>query len=283
MPLNFFHKKEPNRLARLPVNTEPEPETCPLCAEKNCISFIWQDTLTNKDGHLAALAKHLVYLRPVKFGKLYQCPKNRLYWYLEDSTQRITQVPAVCENVFLSWCEHWLKLSFEQIAALREIGGIERDHYGNGAGEIKVPCKITRADGVVFDPAIVLVTNLPPMHEQRPNQILGRPDDLIEPSDYALPLDVRMATARAEEIRMGFMPTRISTKNGQNYILLGTQHVFHHLAIKGRDLTLNNEAVIEDDAIHYDNASLANLPYVYFDEYVGCQTMIKGKNDLSKE
>ena len=269
MPLNFFRKKPSNRLPHPQHTSEP----CPVCDAFDQASFDFTYAMSDPNAESAALAKHLVYLRPVKFGSLYQCPKNRLYWYLADDQPDMCRVPEQAGEFFLHWSERWLKLNFEQIAVLREIGGLERDWFGDGAGEIKIPCKITRFDGEVLDPALVIVTNKPPLQVQGPAQTLGRPDDAIEPSQYALPLPVRLATNNAQDESAGYAPTYVSTRHGQQYILNGVQHVFQHLTVKGGDLLLAEQPFKEGEAVLYDAAMLP-VTVVYFDEYQGCETLI---------
>ena len=46
----------------------------------------------------------------------------------------------------------------------------------------------------------------------------------INPSPYALPLAVRVATSKADEIRMGFAPTMVNLPNGELLALNWSQH-----------------------------------------------------------
>jgi hypothetical protein len=76
------------------------------------------------------------------------------------------------------------------------------------------------AGGEQIDLAIVSLQQYAPFEEWRDYR-LGSEIATLRPSSHALPLAVRIASSRAEEVRMGFSPTLIDLPGGEWLALKG--------------------------------------------------------------
>ena len=179
MPLNLFGKKNKPPIKQRFIQDD-SPKECPLCDSQERIKFSWKEAQMGKNAELKTFAEHLKYLHPVKFGHLYQCPQNKMYWYRDDAMEIVRKVPESCKDFFLIWTERWCKLTFPQINTLGKIGGKKPENFKFRNGAMIFVCKIIRPDGSVHNPAIALITNQSPIEFADKNCLLGHADDEIE-------------------------------------------------------------------------------------------------------
>jgi hypothetical protein len=248
---------------------------CQVCTQKPYISFNWQYAKEEKDKALARLASHLQPIRPLKFGHLYQCPVSQNYWFLNDDSSSMYSVPPDKVELLWQWDRHPLVLTTTQIQVLSEIGATETDKYGNGKGEIKIPCRIHRSQNETYDPAIVLITKLPPLKQWQKRIRLGNSNDLIVSSDLALPLSVRRATFNADEINMGFAPTLVKSSDNQYFVLSWAKQIFSYGQLKGKDISLSERPFRRGDNFPIINEDVEQITFFYYDWFEDCDQLIQ--------
>jgi hypothetical protein len=61
----------------------------------------------------------------------------------------------------------------------------------------------------------------------------------VTPSPFALPLDVRKASAEREEVSMGFAPFGVMDNHGNEYTLGAETNFFDTDGVKGKDIILS--------------------------------------------
>ncbi|MBI9051888.1 MAG: hypothetical protein JEZ00_20905 [Anaerolineaceae bacterium] len=191
MPLNLFGKKNKKPQRQKPIQDEL-PKECPYCENNDLSEFVWKEAQSGIDFLLQEFSQHLKYLHPVKFGHLYQCPNNKIYWFKDDAQDITRKVPESCKDFFLTWSERWCKLSFRQIEILGNLGGKVPESEKGRAGKIHFICKIARMDGTILDPAIALITNQAPIDLQENKCHFGNEEDVIQASLLDVPEEERM-------------------------------------------------------------------------------------------
>jgi hypothetical protein len=248
---------------------------CLTCTSNRYVSFNWKYATEGKDKKMAMFASHFQLARPLKFGYLYECPSSHRRWFLDDDGANMYFVPAEKAELVERWDKEPLRLSTHQIQILSDIGGTEADKYGNGKGEIKIPCAIQDALGKLHDPTLIVITKMPPIQEWRRQIMLGGPDVSIQPSDFALPLSVRLATLNADELRMGFAPTLVRSSDDQRFLLNWSTQVFSYRHLKGQDISLPEESFDWHQSQEFPiiDENLERVTFLYYDWFKGCQKL----------
>lgn len=178
-------------------------------------------------------------LRPVeswKFGHLYQCSRCGRQWFLHEHKQRIGRIHDDLHPLAHYWNQHRLTVDAEILDALANIGGVA-DYYRD---TIAIPCSVQDVSGRLYEKAIVLVSRQPPYFWYKP-QMIHWADSLssVAQSPFALPLDVRRASAEKREESMGFAPVGIVDKQGHEYTLISVSRFFDWQGIRGEEIRLS--------------------------------------------
>ena len=248
---------------------------CPTCDKTPYISFNWDYACEGKDCDMAALAGKLQHCRTLKFGSLHQCTECGLYWFLDDDgfcMHRVT--PEKNESLF-AWADCVLVPTDDMISRFNDIGATGPDQYGNGKGEIKIPCAIETESGDSYDRALILITKMPPIADWQKSTVLANVVAAIRRSDFALPLDVRLATLNADEIRMGFAPTRVQANDDRYFILNWSPNFFSYGPLKGSDISVCPVSFQETSDIPIVTEDVDRVTYVYYDWFSGCESLIQ--------
>ncbi|MFO1461028.1 MAG: hypothetical protein U1G08_16690 [Verrucomicrobiota bacterium] len=248
--------------------------SCRTCDKSASIFFNWPYAQEKKDRDLAALASGLLLSRALKFGHLYQCHQCSLYWFLDEDSVMMHRVRPERNEALFAWADRDLVPTREAIGRFTDIGATGPDQYGNGKGEIKVPCAIETTAGKWIDRALVLIGKMPPIEYGRKSTLLGDAVASISPSRFALPLAVRLETLRADEIRMGFAPTRVQSGDGRSFVLNGTPSFLSHGTVVGKDISLCHQSSRLTGENLILNEEIDQITYVYYDWYAGCESLV---------
>lgn len=179
---------------------------------------------------------NLELVEPWKRGRLYQCLTCQSRWFLHEHGQIAGRIRDELWPLAKHWNRTSLLLDEDLRRTLASIGGVadwSRD-------QITIPCRVRTASGEWEDFAVVLVSKVPPYFWYKPSMI--RWADAISElaaSDAALPLEVRHASAKADEVRMGFAPTGVIDDQGNEYTLDWKGVFFDHRGVKGKDVRLS--------------------------------------------
>jgi hypothetical protein len=253
-------------------------KNCRTCDKTPYLSFNWEFARDGKDrDDLAALAGNLQRCRALKFGSLYQCSECKLYWFLDDDGFEMHRVTPERNELLFAWSDCELAPSDSDISCFSEIGATGPDLYGNGRGEIKIPCSIKTSSGDSHERALVLITKMPPITDWRKSTALGNVVTVIANSDFALPLNVRLATLNACEIRMGYAPTRVQAYRGRYFILNWSASFFSYKPFRGSNISLCPVSFKETSDIPVVSEDVGRITYVYYDWFMGCESLIQNE------
>jgi hypothetical protein len=170
-----------------------------------------------------------------KFGHLYQCSRCSCYWFLPEHKQYTQRIHYSLLPLAHHWNQTPLPLNSSTLSVLAKIGGVE-----GSKNCISIPCAVKNVSGGCHDKAVVLISKEPPCFWYEP-PIVHWADELanINPSPFALPLDVRKASSRKMEVSMGFAPVGIVDRQGIEYTLPCESQFFDSNDVKGEEISLS--------------------------------------------
>lgn len=238
--------------------------TCPYCDARPVTAFNLKLVRSHLDRALQDLLANLGKPVALKHGALRRCSRCGQGWYVDDEGDFATRVPREREGLLTHWSERRLDIS-GHVDVLAAIGSIEADRFGNGRGYLHVPCAIEWTDGSASDPCLLLVTTRPPIMETQLNVRLFENVARVRPTEFALPLDVRCATRRADEQRMGYAPTWVEDGAGHTFILNWSADVFEHDGIRGKDIRLSSRRWTAKELPPILSEPRERVTYVYAD------------------
>jgi hypothetical protein len=224
---------------------------CRICGAGNTISFNWEYAKTTSKPEAKRDLTVFISPQKMRWGTLFQCASCGQPWYLDSDAQFMNVVLRERIELIQKWNDHAILIGSNNLARLEEIGRTTPDLYGNGAQFHETPCGVMTKSGEKIDLAIVSIQRHAPFEHWRQYRLASE-IETIYPSPYALPLPVRVATSRADEIRMGFAPTLVELPNGQVIILNWTQNFFV------RD-NCNTSAIV----ISQKKLDMKSLPEIY--------------------
>lgn len=193
-------------------------DVCSVCHAGNLISFSWPPEPFSSGATSLPDKGAFVSPEALRRGTLYRCAVCGRPWYLNDAKRMMNHVVDERLSLIRRWNEQPITLRDEMSAELDRIGCTPPDQYGNGHEYREFPCGVVTTVGERIDIAIVSFQRDAPFEHWR-NCRLGSDIGSIHPSPFALPLSVRIASSRAEEMRMGFAPTLVEGPAGQLFIL----------------------------------------------------------------
>jgi len=191
------------------------------------------------DGISGSLLGQYREIQPVgawKFGHLYECSRCGRFWFLDEHRRWLHRI----HDNLLPLARHWnqtpLTLNALLLEELATIGGVS-DYYKD---YIAIPCSVENHSGQRFEKAVVLVSKQPPYFWYEP-QMVHWADDIkaVSPSPFALPLDVRRASAEKREVSMGFAPTGVVDSQEKEYTLIWQSRFFDVDGVKGEEIRLS--------------------------------------------
>ena len=259
------------------VFPKDEKGSCPVCDAMGLTGFDWEKAKGSEAPHPVDslqnahdIASQLDFLRHLKFGDLYRCKLCDRRWYLNEDTPLMERVPTPRRDLLDEWDAGPLTPSNAALEVMKVIGATGCDAYGNGRGEWKVPCAVRWPDGNVSNPCVVIISKRPPLDDWRPRVALLTGDATVDPSDYALPQEVRRATHNAIEESMGFSPTLVERIGGASALLNGAQDVLAFGDLRGSDIRLAPEGTNYDARTPILHSPPDFITHVYCDWFPSC-------------
>jgi hypothetical protein len=153
-------------------------------------------------------------------GSLYKCRRCQALWHLDGQAERMTHVDSSRLDLVLAWNADPISLPEHLVSAVEDIGPTPPDVYGNGSERRVTPCAVQTTTGETVEHAMICVQPDAPV-ENWMRFRLGSEIANINPSKDTLPLEVRRASSRAHEMRMGFSPSLIEMPDGRRFVLNG--------------------------------------------------------------
>lgn len=196
---------------------------CEACGAGSVVGFNWDHARRSRDAETRRRVAALGAPRKLRSGTVYSCTRCNAAWYLHGDRPWMEAVPEGRMPIVEAWNRAPLVLPEAVRAALDAIGRTPPDLYGNGDAYHETPCSVVTASGEELNLAVVSRQRGAPVEESR-NYRLASEIAEVRPSDFALPLDVRIASSRSPELRMGFAPTPIEMPDGGLFVLNWATH-----------------------------------------------------------
>jgi hypothetical protein len=193
---------------------------CKVCNAGALISFNWSSAQKSDRREYTEIVAHLIYWKSLRRGSLYRCSGCHEVWHLDGANEAMTHVSPARLSLVEQWGEKTIALSEKVQTQIERIGPTPPDLYGNGDQKRVTPCKVTTSSGEEIDPAMVCVQLDAPVQDHIQAR-LGSDIFSVSNSAFALPLDVRLASSQADEMRMGFYPSLIEMPDGKKFVLNG--------------------------------------------------------------
>ena len=213
---------------------------CDLCGSSRVQAFNWSLAKGDHQEDLKVYRTALHPVRDLRRGKLYACKHCGGHWYLDAKEEIMTHVLPERLGILEAWNAAETRLNGDLLERLKNIGAIPPELYGGAPDFICVPCSVTTQKNEKIDLAKVCFQTGPPIEDWRKKiYFLSEIKDLSD-SEYALPADVRIQTARAAEVSMGLAPTMVQAQDGQQFILNGPTDFFVESEYKGRDIRVSD-------------------------------------------
>jgi hypothetical protein len=211
---------------------------CTVCGAGSTISFNWQYARNAKPEAGRDLSV-FVKSRDLRFGALYRCRMCEHPWYLCGAPEMMNSVPRSRVDLIDLWNQAPVALPATVFYNVLAVGSTPPDVYGNGIQYREYPCSVVLHSGEQIQMAVVSFQEHAPFEEWRTYRLASE-IAAVSPSPHALPLEVRVATSRAEEVRMGFSPTLVELPTGQTVALNWTQSFFVREGCKASDVKLSS-------------------------------------------
>jgi hypothetical protein len=193
---------------------------CHACGAGARVSFNWRCANELSSQENLSLISSFAYWKELRRGVLYRCKVCDEVWHLDGNAEELTHVQPERLSLVLDWNREPIPLLPSISDALERIGPTPPDLYGNGKERRVTPCKVISRSGESFEMAMVCFQQDAPVQDHMHFR-LGSEIAKITESPFALPLSVREASSRAEEMRMGFSPTLIEMLDGKRFVLNG--------------------------------------------------------------
>lgn len=240
------------------LSQDPDHPHCRICGAGSLGMFSWSSAQKNEHDLLSYPYKLLKKLRK---GSLFKCKSYNHYWYLDEEKLFMYSMPQDRLSLVEQWNSQPIVLTDSQIQILKDIGHTPPDIYGNGKQYKETPCKVTTLDGEIFNFAIITQQELAPFHEER-NYRLASDIQSIEPSPFAFSLKVRIATANAKEVQMGFSPTVVKKPDGQQIVLHGVHNFYDKMDCSASDIDVVKNWSLYNNSPPFYNQRTQNTYFI---------------------
>ncbi len=252
-------------------------QKCKVCDDPPHTAVNWQYAQENRGHQLHAFFEQLKEVKSLKFGHLYACQLCGLNWVLDDDRYAMTRVPNDRRGILNEWNENQLSLEEEHLRILDGIGGTAPKYWIGHQGVIAIPCVISMRSGERIDPAVVWITKRPPIDVFTGRIRLYQNIGAVEPSGFALPMDVRRATVLAQEIRMGFSPTRVVATTGRPFVLHWATSLLYQDGVTGSEIRLSPKPFRMDESVTIAEPDFTHATYFFADWFKGAEGLNKAQ------
>ena len=263
-----------------PLKDSPQPG-CKVCDNPPHTAFNWRYAQEDRDPHLHSLYIQLKEVKSLKLGHLYVCQLCGLNWVLDHDGYAMTRVPPDRRDILNEWNETQLPIEQEQLRVLDDIGGTAARYCMSHDPVVAIPCAISTRSGERIDPALLWITQRPPVDDFTTRIRLYQDIGAVEPSQFALPMDVRRATFLAPEVSMGFSPTRVVATNGTPFVLHWGASLFRQGGITGNEIRLSAKRFDRNESVTIAEADFTHATYFFADWFEGAGKLNKVQPEKS--
>jgi hypothetical protein len=198
----------------------------------------WQSGLNDKLPDLARYAAELYKIKDLRFGSLWACRHCTQRFWVSSCETKLRAIPPKNEDTFTRWCSRPPILSREQRARVESLQPVEHHERYR-----EVPASVRFSP--LLDPCLAIIRL-----DREPNVLFCSDEHVrlatdiysIQPSDYALPYDIRLATSKARFIEtpgsdyIESEQTKVQSPMGYIFLIDGSESCFAYGAVRGADM-----------------------------------------------
>ena len=208
-----------------------KPGACPACAgDSRTMQFDWQTLQQNRP--------RIDFVQKFHSGSLLRCGLCSQPWYLDEAKKKITFIPKDRLPLLKTWGTTSLSLSFELFQKAKSIGATPIHHLARNTQYAEVPCRVKTQNGRWTDKCLLVFADAAPLEPNFGNVRLLENLVDIEPSSYALPAKIRLATCYSEVDEQGKARTWVRTEKEKLLSLNWTVNFVDYKKTIGSELTL---------------------------------------------
>lgn len=127
-------------------------------------------------------------------------------------------------------------LSSNLLLKAKNIGATPYRIFAGEITHLMVPCKVITKDRQILDMSLISFQKIDTIEGWQKHIRSAEEISDILPSAYTLRYKLRLATTKAQEIRMSYSPTAIKALPWQRFNLNGITNFFDYRGIKGKDI-----------------------------------------------
>ncbi|HVW95855.1 MAG TPA: hypothetical protein VHA56_07790 [Mucilaginibacter sp.] len=229
--------------------------------QKKIIQFNFSEAGSGRNKDVKKIADALIFQQDTDTGKIYSQTGTTDFWYINDSDNIARLLSKDQFDLVMAWKQKSLLVSDDQLQILAAIGGLPTSEYFLEPKCLTFPVAIKNTDGTRIDLCIVHLSEAPPFQQYFQHCILLDEVKAFYPSDLALSHELRLSSMLSEEMRMGFYPFTVRTKEGQLITYNGTTQFASTGDLKGGDIVAE-EKFSFDKFDNVRNVPLDRITYI---------------------
>ncbi|MDB5120624.1 MAG: hypothetical protein JWN56_1842 [Sphingobacteriales bacterium] len=207
-----------------------------LDASGKIIEFNIEAATDIKNKEIKEIKDKLVFHLEISHGKVFKRQDNGDLWYINSNATIARFITLHQFELIQRWNNQILLPNEEQLFSLSSIGGLPSSEYSLYPRSLEFPATIVTTGGKRIDMCIFHFCEAPPFQSYLRKTIMLSDIAEISPSELALSHNLRMASTRAEEIRMSFYPFMVLTNKGKLITYDGTTQFASKGEIKGNEI-----------------------------------------------
>jgi hypothetical protein len=189
-----------------------------------------------KDKEIKKIHTSLTLHEELTYGKIYKRQNNGDFWYINPKETIARYITKEQLELFHRWDKEILLPTEEQFHQLKSIGGLPSHEYSLYPDQIEFPARVITNDNQSHDLCIIHFSKYPPFQTYFKKVLLLSDITQIVASDFSLSHELRLASMKAEEIRMSFYPFMVKTKTGHFLTYNGITQFASTGNIKGEEI-----------------------------------------------
>ena len=209
------------------------------------IEFNIESSKDGKNKDIKAINDQLAFQEEMSFGKIHRRKDNGDLWHINPNETIARFITNDQLDLFHKWVKQALLPTDQQFATLKQIGGLPSSQYSLYPDNLQFPARVTTNNGQQFDLCLFHFSQSPPFQPYFKKVLLLSDIIDVAPSELSLSHNLRLASTKADEIRMSFYPFMVRTSTGSLITYNGITQFASTGELKGNE-------IIEEVKFSYD-------------------------------
>ena len=189
-------------------------------------------------GEVGKYARTLLKKKQMRLGLLYGCPVCAQDWYLDTRAEKMSMVPRDKLPMLEKWGSMPQVLPPQLWDKAKAIGATPAHVLSTENEFSEIPCKVRTQNGELIEKSILSFHTAPPLEPYQEKIHFFTDIVDIEPSDFALPLEIREACAKSAQGRGGRAMTFVESAQGKVFALNWVVNFLEWKGVRGGDIRL---------------------------------------------